>query len=73
MRQRGVLSCSTATTDVIINADTMRSVQIPQYYLNRQPSSANRNAISCGTAQQGILLPVSEMSQCTGSKYPAEI
>ena len=46
--------------------------QIPLYY-NRQASSANRNAVSCGTSRQGVLLPVSEMSQCTGSKYPAEI
>ena len=45
-------------------------------YPHRQTSSANRNAVSCGTSQQGILLPVSEMSQyrdCTGSKHPAEI
>ena len=42
-------------------------------YSNRQTSSANRNAVSCGTSQRGILLPVSEMPQCTGSKYHAAI
>ena len=39
----------------------------------RQTSSESCNAVSSGTYQQGILLPVSEMSQFTGSKYPAEI
>ena len=42
-------------------------------YSNRQTSSESCNAVSSGTYQQGILLPVSEMSQFTGSKYPAEI
>ena len=47
--------------------------QIP-LYSNRQTSSANRNAeLLSGISTQGILLPVCEMSQCTGSKYPAEI
>ena len=48
------------------------------YHSNKyysQTSSANRNAVCCGTSAKDVLLSVSETSQyskCIGSKYPAE-